>query len=331
MSLFKNFFFSILLSSFALTLPLIGEAHTYALPQGDDTIIGEISIVESKPGDTLRLLTRRYDIGFQEIQSANPNILSDQRLLPGTKILIPGQFILPPKPWKGIMINLSAYRVFYFPENMPVVMTFPLGIGKEGLDYKNQAWDTPTFDGFITKKTKDPSWYPPESVRIQTQKSIGLTLPKVMPPSIKNPLGQYKFYTSKPGYLLHGTNYPYGVGDQVSAGCLRLLPEDVEQLYYSMPENTPLRVYRQPFSVGILNKQLYLEAHPKQKGVIQDDLPLSDTSILSSVQYDSSAYQIPVNWDIVYQLIYHRKLSSIPVNISLVDNSTAEGGLNQER
>ncbi|MES2204897.1 MAG: L,D-transpeptidase family protein [Pseudomonadota bacterium] len=299
-----------------LTSPFTSEAHTYALPQGNNTIIGEVTTIESKPGDTLRLLTRRYDIGFQEIQSANPDILPEQRLLPGTKITLPSQFILPPKPWNGVIINLSAYRIFYFPEDMPVVMTFPIGIGKEGLDYQNKAWDTPTFDGYITTKFKDPSWYPPESVRVHTQQTLGLSLPRVMPPSIKNPLGQYKIYTSKPGYLLHGTNYPYGVGDQVSAGCLRMLPEDVEQLYYALPDKTPLRVFRQPFDVGILNQRLYMEAHPKQKGVIQDDLPLSDTSIISNVLYNSAAYQIPVNWDTVYQLIYHRKLSSIPVNIS---------------
>ena len=306
----------IILVSALLIIPFASEAHTYALPQGDNTLIGEISIVESKPGDTLRLLTRRYDIGFQEIQSANPEILSDQRLLPGTKITIPGQFILPPKPWKGMIINLSAYRVFYFPEDMPVVMTFPIGIGKQGLDYKNNAWDTPTFDGYIVKKVKDPSWYPPDTVRVSTQQTIGLTLPRVMPPSVRNPLGQYKFYTSKPGYLLHGTNYPYGVGDQVSAGCLRMLPEDVEQLYYVIPEKTPLRVYRQSFNVGVLNNQLYMEAYPKQKSVLQNDLPLSDTSIISSVLFASTDYQLSVNWDTVYQLIYHRKFSSIPVNIS---------------
>lgn len=311
-----TFFSKIILVVALFAFPFASEAHTYALPHGDNTLIGEVTVIDSKPGDTLRLLTRRYDIGFQEIQSANPEILPEQRLLPGTKITIPGQFILPAKPWKGIMINLSAYRIFYFPEDMPVVMTFPLGIGKEGLDYKNNAWDTPTFDGYITKKFKDPSWYPPESVRVNTLKTMGLTLPRIMPPSIRNPLGQYKIYTSKPGYLLHGTNYPYGVGDQVSAGCLRMLPEDVEQLYYSVPEKTPLHVFRQSFDVGILDHQLYMEAHPKQNGVIQNDLPISDTSIISSVILYSVANHISVNWDTVYQLIYHRKFSSIPVNIS---------------
>ncbi len=300
-----------------ICFPLTSQALTYALPQDDNTIIGEVKIVTSKPGDTLRLLTRRYDIGFQEIQSANPTIPSDQRLLPGTKIVVPSQFILPPKPWTGIVINLSAYRVFYFPNDMPVVITFPVGIGKEGLDYKNNAWDTPTFNGYIVRSAKDPSWHPPESVRVSTLQTIGLNLPKVMPPTPKNPLGQYALYTSKPGYLIHGTNYPYGVGDQVSSGCLRMLPEDVEQMYYSVPDKTPLRVFRQPFDIGLLNHQVYMEAHPKQKGIQQDDLPLSDTSIISTVTLYSHQYHIPINWDLVYQLIYNRKLSSIPVNISL--------------
>lgn len=314
-----------------LTFPLTGQALTYALPQGNNTVVGEVSIITSKPGDTLRLLTRRYDIGFQEIQSANPSIPSDQRLLPGTRIVIPSQFILPPKPWKGILINLSAYRVFYFPEDMPVVVTLPIGIGKEGLDYKNNAWDTPTFDGYIVRKAKDPSWHPPESVRVNTLQVMGLHLPKVMTPTSKNPLGQYALYTSKPGYLMHGTNYPYGVGDQVSAGCLRMLPEDIEQLYYSVPDKTLLRVFRQPFDVGILNHQLYMVAHPKQKGVAQDSLPLSDTSIISNVMLNANTYQLAVNWDTVYQLIYHRKLSSIPVNITMENTTLNMDNLNKEK
>lgn len=296
--------------------PFSLQSLTFALPKGDNTIVGEVTTIESKPGDTLRLLARRYDMGFQEMHTANPDILPEQRLLPGTKIIIPGQFILPPKPWNGIMINLSAYRVYYFPTDMPVVITFPIGIGKEGLDYKNNAWDTPIFDGYIVKKVKDPSWYPPDSVRVSTQQTIGLVLPKVMPPSLKNPLGQYKIYTSKPGYLMHGTNYPYGVGDQVSSGCLRMIPEDVEQLYYLAPEKTPLHVFRQAFEIGILDHQLYMEAHPKQNGVIQDDLPLSDTTIISDVLYASFENNISVNWDTVYQVIYHSKLRSIPVDIS---------------
>lgn len=300
----------------AIFLPVSIQALTFSLPKDDDTIIGEVNVIKSKPGDTLRLLARRYDVGFQEIQTANPDILSDQRLLPGTKLVIPTQFILPPRPWTGIFVNLSAYRVFYFPKDIPVVLTFPIGIGREGSDYKNNAWDTPTFSGYIVRKANNPSWYPPESVRVSTFQAMGVKLPKVMPPTLKNPLGLHALYTSKPGYLMHGTNYPYGVGDQVSSGCLRMLPEDIEQLFYSVPEKTPLRVFRQSVDIGILSKQLYIEMHPPQKGIIQNDLPLSDTSIMSNIYLYAALNSLNVNWDTVYQVIYHSKLRSIPVNIS---------------
>lgn len=292
-------------------------ALTFALPKNNNTVVGEISIIQSKPGDTLRLLARRYDVGFQEMQTANPDILSDQRLLPGTKLVVPTQFMLPPPPWQGIMINLSAYRVFYFPKDMPVVITFPIGIGKEGADYKNNAWDTPTFLGYIVKKNKNPAWHPPESVRVNTWETLGIHLPAVIPPSLKNPLGEHALYTSKPGYLMHGTNYPYGVGDQVSAGCLRMLPEDVEQLFYLVPEKTPLKVFRRAVEIGMLNGQLYLEMHPKQKGVTANDLPSSDSTIVSMIYLYAALHHQSVNWDNVYQVLYHSKLRSIPVNISL--------------
>ena len=65
-----------------------------------------------------------------------------------------------------------------------------------------------------------------------------------------------------PGYLIHGTNKPAGVGMRVSHGCVRLFPEDIEYLYERVPLGTPVRIVNQPYLFGWQAGDLLLEAHP---------------------------------------------------------------------
>jgi L,D-transpeptidase ErfK/SrfK len=56
-----------------------------------------------------------------------------------------------------------------------------------------------------------------------------------------------------PGYLIHGTNKPYGIGMRVTHGCVRMYPEDIERLFGMVPVGTPVRLVDQPVKVGRLN------------------------------------------------------------------------------
>ena len=58
-------------------------------------------------------------------------------------------------------------------------------------------------------------------------------------------------YLGFPGYLIHGTNRPWGIGMRVSGGCIRMYPEDIESLYPQVPVGTPVRIVDQPFAVGM--------------------------------------------------------------------------------
>lgn len=281
------------------------QALTYILPDNGDTVIGQAIETQSKPDDTLRIIGRRYDMGFKEMHNANPGIDPEKVLMPGTRIIIPSQFILPPGDRKGIVINLNAYRLYYYPPDTNMVITFPVGIGKVG-------WNTPTFDGTITKKAQNPSWYVPQSVK-DYERTKGIELPNILPPGPKNPLGQFALYTSLPGYLLHGTNRPLGVGDQVSSGCLRMLPEDVEQLYHQVEPGTKIHVTHQPYEIGILNNDLYLEIHPKQEG-LDDILTESTTPLMSLILFNSYRYNLEVDWDRVSQTLALK--GSLPVHVS---------------
>jgi L,D-transpeptidase ErfK/SrfK len=132
-------------------------------------------------------------------------------------------------------------------------VTHPIGIGREGSR-------TPLGRMQIIQKTENPTWTAPPSVLRDRAKS-GIAQPAVVPPGPDNPLGAYAMRLSRPSYLLHGTNKPYGVGMRVSYGCIRLYPEDIERLFAEVPMGTSVNVINQPYLVGLEGGTVYLEAH----------------------------------------------------------------------
>jgi L,D-transpeptidase ErfK/SrfK len=233
------------------------RSDRFALPPAGTDVVGEIQIATASHEDTLSDLARRYDLGYEEIVAANPGM---DPWLPGqgTPVVLPTRFVLPDAPREGLVLNLAAMRLFYYPGPVagapPTVITHPVGIGREG-------WETPQGVARITRKIVQPTWTVPLSVR-REHAELGDPLPPVVPPGPDNPLGDFALRLSLPGYLIHGTNQPYGVGIRVSHGCVRLYPEDIARLFPEIPEGTTVTIVNQPYLAGWLNGQLYLEAHP---------------------------------------------------------------------
>ena len=228
----------------------------FLLPDEGTDVIGHVQYAVARDEDTLLDFARRYGLGYEEIVAANPDV---DPWLPGagTRVVLPTQFVLPDAPREGIVLNLAALRLFYYPpakEGQPrEVVTHPVGIGREG-------WRTPVGHMRITQKTANPSWRPPASVRREHAK-MGDPLPAVVKAGPDNPLGAYAMRLSRPSYLLHGTNKPDGVGMRVSHGCVRLYPEDIERLFGEVAVGTDVRIINQPYVAGWRDGQLYLEAH----------------------------------------------------------------------
>jgi len=224
-------------------------------PEGVD-IVGNVQITAAHQEDTLLDIARRYDLGYEEIIAANPGV---DPWLPGkdTSVVLPTQFILPGQEREGLVLNLASMRLFYFPKPEPgqlaEVITHPIGIGREG-------WRTPQGTTRITQKIEKPAWTVPESVRREHVRQ-GDPLPHIVPPGPDNPLGEFAMRLSRPQYLIHGTNKPWGVGIRVSHGCVRLYPEDISRLFPQVPVGTQVRIINEPYVVGWRDGQLYLEAH----------------------------------------------------------------------
>ena len=270
---------------------------------------GSITYYTVKKKDTLYAIARQFDVGIVEIMAANPGI---DTWLPkeGTILTIPTAYVLPTVQRSGIVIDLSELRLFYFPDPQ-TVMTFPLGIGMDG-------WSTPAGVTTIVEKRIHPTWTVPDSIR-----QAKPDLPPSIPPGPDNPLGDYALNLGWSGYLIHGTNRPYGIGRRSSHGCMRMYPEDIAALFNAVDKGTQVTVIDAPYKLGWKEDMLYLQvtASQEQTDEIAGYKPLSLTDIPQVYgdvrQIAGSANKI--DWSAVHQAVLWR--AGIPVVIATRDKT----------
>ena len=232
-------------------------AESFILPPADIDLVGKIQTTTASQEDTLLDIARRFDIGQEEILLANPDA---DRWMPGDNhpVVLPTRYILPETRRTGIVLNVTEMRMYYYPPVKPgqvaEVQTYPVSIGR-------MDWSTPLGTTTVSAKTTSPSWRPPESIRKEAA-SRGENLPEIIPPGPDNPLGNYALRLAIPGYLIHSTNKPYGVGMQVTHGCVRMYPEDIARLFPQIPVGTEVQIVNQPVKLGWLLDSLYIEIHP---------------------------------------------------------------------
>lgn len=232
----------------------VASAAVYSLPE-KGSLLGKASTYVVKKGQSFEEIARLKGEGPLNIIAANPGL--DPLLPPaGSHIKLPSQLLLPNTPRQGIVINLAELRLYYYSPNGQEVYVFPVGIGRIGLD-------TPLGTTRIINKKANPTWTPTADTRKRLEEQ-GKTLPKVVPAGPNNPLGLFamRLGFDKGEYLIHGTNEDVGIGMRVSAGCIRLEPKDIEDLFAKVPVHTPVRVINQPVKTAIEpDGKVYLEVH----------------------------------------------------------------------
>jgi L,D-transpeptidase ErfK/SrfK len=225
-------FFVALLGVIVVTM---ASAEIYELPPEGYDVVGAVVTISARHEDTLIDIARE-----------------------GTEVILPTRFVLPAGLRRGVILNLAEYRLYYFPESKPgetaYVMTYPISIGR-------MDWETPLGLTKVISKVRNPSWYVPQSV-LDEHVADGNPLPRIVPPGPDNPLGKYAMRLGLPGYLIHGTNRPAGVGMRVTHGCVRMFPEDIEYLFAKVDVNTPVRIVNDPVKMGWDGNQLVMEVHP---------------------------------------------------------------------
>jgi L,D-transpeptidase ErfK/SrfK len=235
------------------------QATVYTLSSPDAAVVGEDQTVVTVYEDTLYDLARKFSLGSEELIRVNPGV---DPWLPGAgkTLIVPGRHILPPGPREGIVVNLPEHRLYYYPKPKrggPVeVITYPVSIGK-------MDWRTPLGTTRVISKQKNPTWYPPESVR-KEHAEAGDPLPASVPSGPDNPLGLFamRLAAGNGTYLIHGTNNPIAVGLAVTHGCIRMYPDDVAALFPLIAVGTSVRLINEPIKVAWVDGELLLEAHP---------------------------------------------------------------------
>lgn len=233
------------------------QAESFTLPTDGSTLVGTPRIIIPTQENTLLDIARQLDVGYHEITWANPGAdvwLPEKNV----KVIVPTQYILPPKPWTGIVLNISQRRLYYFPPaakgQAAKVITFPVSIAREG-------WSTPLGSTKVVAKHKDPAWFVPKSIREEHKAEEGGEFPEYFPPGPNNPMGMLAIQLGFKSIFIHGTNRPWGVGMRTSHGCLHLYPEDAAVLFPLMNANIPVRVIDEPVAVGVLNGELHIATY----------------------------------------------------------------------
>ncbi len=208
------------------------DARHFELAPGQE-LVGETQVIFARYENTFSAIGRQYNLGYEEMRSANPGV---DQWLPGegTPIYLPTQTILPDAPREGIVVNVPAMRLYYFDDgeagNRPAAPEIVKVSSHPDRHRRGRLGHAVRRRRRSREKARDPVWYVPASIR-KEHAERGDPLPSVVPPGPDNPLGAYAMTLSLPGYLIHGTNKPAGVGMRSSHGCIRLYPEDIEALF----------------------------------------------------------------------------------------------------
>jgi L,D-transpeptidase ErfK/SrfK len=283
-------------------------SHEFSIADKPE-MVGNLAVVNSNEGDTLSDIARHFGLGYTDISIANPNI-APWTPKAGSRVLLPLQFILPEAPRKGIVLNLANMRLFYYPKKQEQVVTYPVSIGRDG-------WNTPMGLTRVAIKTANPEWHVPDSIyREHAQK--GDILPHVVRSGPSNPLGYYAMRLAIPRYLIHGTNKPYGIGMQVSHGCIQLYPEDIEVLFKDVAVGTPVHIVHQPYLAAWDQNMLYVEAHDpvSQAGGGKN---AKKKAFLKQLRKMSHRKSVKVDWDKVDSVLQRADGIPTPVLVNSPD------------
>jgi lipoprotein-anchoring transpeptidase ErfK/SrfK len=140
---------------------------------------------------------------------------TDERLsiqtVPFTRDLAPG----------SILVKTSERKLYYVLPNGQA-LRYSVGVGRDGFTWvgRNQ----------IARKAEWPTWRPPQ-VMIEREAKRGHFLPEQMDGGPENPLGARALYIGSTEFRIHGTTQPWSIGHAVSSGCIRMLNEQVVDLY----------------------------------------------------------------------------------------------------
>jgi lipoprotein-anchoring transpeptidase ErfK/SrfK len=135
----------------------------------------------------------------------------------------------------GSIIVKTPERALYYVLPDGKAYRYKVGVGREGFQWSGNSK--------IVRKSEWPDWRPPKQM-IEREAAKGHIIPEYMPGGPNNPLGARALYIGGTLFRIHGTNAADSIGGAVSSGCIRMLNNDVIDLYEKVKVGARVYVYQ---------------------------------------------------------------------------------------
>ena len=222
-------------------------------PSLPSLVVGSAGSYTVKPGDLLTSIGARLGIPRLTIARSN-DLPADARLRIGQVLNLDNRHIAPTVREDGILINVPQRLLFYF-EMGNLVSWYPVGLGAAD-------WRTPLGTLHVLTKETDPFWDVPVSIQREMRRR-GEKVRTRVPPGPDNPLGRYWMGLTPGSCGIHATNAPTSVYQFRTHGCIRLHPEDAEDLFSRVTIGTPVEIVYEPVLLARTEEgKIFLEVHP---------------------------------------------------------------------
>ena len=271
------------------------------------TLVGDEFTHTVQRGESLTLIGARYGIGAEALARRNGRPLN-ALLHPGEVLRVDSRHLVPAPRGETILINIPQRLLFVFGPDGAARAHYPAGLGR-------RDWRTPSGEFQITEIEKDPTWNVPRSIQEEMRRE-GKPVIESMPPCPGNPLGRYWLRLSLGSLGIHGTNAPASVYTFQTHGCIRLHPDDVEQLVTLVETGARGRLAYEPVLLAKLpDGRVFAEVHRDVYGIAPAPLPALRT--LAGEQGLEDA----IDWDLAARVAAEAE--------GLATNVTAAAGAKQ--
>lgn len=250
-------------------------------------LIGGQETYQVEKGLHLSHLALRKGVRWQVLARHN-QLKEPYRLKRGQILQINNTHIVPTETIHGLVINLPELALYHFQEGA-FRRRYSLAVGR-------RTWPTPTGNYEIRNKARNPTWIVPASIQEEMAEAGKEVLERV-PPGPDNPLGAFWLGTSAPGVGLHATNRPWSIGTSASHGCIRMLPDEIAELFPQVEVGTPLKIIYQPVKLAMVKDKIFLEVHP--------DIYLKKIDAQGVVETLAARYRLAsrIDWDRTREIV----------------------------
>ena len=174
-------------------------------------------------------------------------------LTPGDVLGIDNRHIVPAFEEEGLLINLPQRMLFHYAQGV-MRANYPVAVGQPD-------WPTPLGRFSIVAMETEPTWDVPLSIQEEMQRA-GKPVVKRVAPGPANPLGRYWMGLSLGSVGLHGTTAPSSIYHFATHGCVRLHPDDVEDLFPFVGVGEHGQSSMNPFSSPSTERMSFSRLHP---------------------------------------------------------------------